>query len=114
MPIESACVLVVSMDVDPAHEDAFNDVYDNEHIPYLLGVPGVRAARRMKGEPFAMALAGEVRQVPAPSPAYSAVYEIDGPEVLTSPEWREAVERGRWPQVRPHTTNRSAALYRVR
>lgn len=107
-------IFVVSMDVDPAHEALFNDVYDNEHIPYLLKVPGVRGASRMKGEPFAVAIGGEVKEMPAPSPVYTALYEIDGPEVLTSAEWQAAVEKGRWPtEVRQHTTNRKHALMKV-
>ena len=34
-------VFVVAMDVDPEKEDLFNEVYDNEHIPFLLEIPGV-------------------------------------------------------------------------
>ena len=46
-------------------------------------------------------------------PAYTALYEIEGPEVLTSAAWGRAVEEGRWPgQVRPHTLNRRHVLYR--
>lgn len=114
MPIQSAYALIVSMDVDPAHEADFNEIYDSEHIPYLLEVPGVRAAWRLKGEDGAMFVGGEVRQMPASRPAYSAVYEIDSPDVLTSPEWAEAVERGRWPSMRPHVSNRTAYVYKVR
>jgi len=114
MDIQSRYLFVVSMDVDPAHEALFNEVYDTEHVPYLLKVPGVRSAVRMKGEPFAVAIGGEVKQMPAPSPVYSALYEIDSPAVLTSPEWQAAVENGRWPtQVRQHTSNRKHALMRV-
>ncbi|MEL6373940.1 MAG: hypothetical protein AAFR04_08215 [Pseudomonadota bacterium] len=114
MPIASAYVFFVSMDVDPDHEDLFNEVYDDEHVPYLLEVPGVRAVTRVKGEPFAVSMAGEVKSMPTPSPVYTALYEIDGPEVLTSEGWAKAVERGRWaPEVRPHTTNRAHGLYKV-
>ena len=114
MPIESAYVLVVSMDVERGHEEAFNEIYDSEHVPYLLEVPGVRSARRMKGEAFSMFLGGEVKEMPAPRPVSSAIYEIASPDVLTSDAWKEAVERGRWPQIRPHTSNRSAAVFKVR
>lgn len=114
MSISTGYVFIASMDVDPAFEDLFNEVYDTEHIPFLLAVPGVHAITRMKGEPFAFAIAGEVKTVPAPRPAYSAIYEIDGPDVLASAEWAAAVERGRWPsEVRPHTKNRSHFLYRI-
>jgi hypothetical protein len=51
----------------------------------------------------------------AEGPRHSAIYEIDGPHVLVSPEWAKAVEAGRWPgEVRPFTRNRRHALYKVR
>jgi hypothetical protein len=115
MPITSKYVFMVSMDVDPAYEDLFNEVYDTEHVPYLLEVDGVNAVSRMKGEACTLSMAGELHQKLPPSPIYTALYEIDSPDVLTSEAWGEAVERGRWgPEVRPHTTNRAHALYRVR
>lgn len=114
MPIESPWLLVASMDVDPAYEDLFNEVYD-EHARHLLAVPGVRAIRRMKGEPFVLAIAGGHQTMPAPTPSYVAIYEIDHPDVLASPEWAEAVEKGRWAtDVRPHTRHRHHALYQLR
>ena len=33
-------VLVVMMDVDPAHEDEFNRWYNDEHLPERLEIPG--------------------------------------------------------------------------
>ncbi len=114
MPAGTQYLFIVSMDVAPEHEALFNEVYDTEHIPSLLEVPGVRDVYRLKGEPFRVAIGGEVKEVDAASPLYSAVYEIDSPEVLASPEWAAAVEKGRWPtEVRPHTTNRRHALMRV-
>jgi hypothetical protein len=41
----------------------------------LLQVPGVRSVTRMKGEPGRFAIAGGVRELPAPSPIYTAIYE---------------------------------------
>ena len=40
MPIGTRYVFIASMDVDPDKEDLFNEVYDTEHVPYLLEVPG--------------------------------------------------------------------------
>lgn len=115
MPISSKYLFVVSMDVNPDKEALFNEVYDTEHIPNLLKVPGVRAVTRMAGEPFVVSLGGEEKKVAHEGARYSAMYEIDGPQVLTSPQWAKAVEDGRWPgQVRPFTHNRRHALYRVR
>ena len=49
MPIKSKYLFVVSMDVDPDKEALFNEVYDTEHVPNLLQVPGFHAAARMVG-----------------------------------------------------------------
>jgi hypothetical protein len=115
MPIGSKYLFVASMDVDADKEDVFNEVYDSEHIPNLLKVPGVRAVARLYGEPFAISLGGEEKKVAPDGPRYSAIYEIDSPEVLVSPAWARAVEAGRWPSdVRPYTRNRRHALYKVR
>jgi len=113
MPISSKYLFVVNMDVDADKEALFNEVYDTEHIPNLLKVPGVRAVTRMAGEAFAMSIGGAEKQVAHDGPRYSAIYEIDDPHVLISSEWAKAVEAGRWPsQVRPN--NRRHALYKVR
>lgn len=115
MPIGSKYLFVVSMDVDAAEEAVFNEVYDSEHVPNLMKVPGVRSATRMTGESFAVSLGGAEKQVAHDGPRYCAIYEIDGPHVLVSPEWAKAVEAGRWPgEVRPFTRNRRHALYKVR
>ena len=114
MPIDSKYLFVASMDVDPDKEALFNEVYDTEHIPNLLKVPGVQAVTRLKGEPFAVSIGGAEQQVMHEGPRYSAVYEIEGPHVLVSAAWAKAVELGRWPsQVRPYTRNRRHALYKI-
>ena len=114
MSISTRYVLIASMDVTPQVEPLFNEVYDTEHVPNLLNVPGVHAATRIKGEPFALIIGGGKEDIAHEGARYSAVYEIDGPHVLVSPEWAKAGEAGRWPsQVRPYTRNRRHALYRV-
>jgi hypothetical protein len=114
MPISSKYLFVVSMYVDAEKEALFNEVYDTEHVPNLLKVPGVRAVARMAGENFAVSIGGAEKKVAHDGPRYSAIYEIDDPKVLVSPEWTKAVEEGRWPgQVRPFTRNRRHALYKV-
>lgn len=115
MSIRSKYLFVVSMDVDKDKEALFNEVYDTEHIPNLLQVPGVNGATRMAGEPFAVSIGGIEKKVAHDGARYSALYEIDGPHVLVSVEWAKAGEAGRWPsQVRPFTHNRRHALYKVR
>jgi len=115
MPIRSKYLFVASMDVDSDKEALFHEVYDTEHVPNLLKVPGVQAVMRMEGEPFTISIGGQERKVDREGPRHSALYEIDSPHVLTSPEWAMAVEAGRWPtEVRPFTRNRRHALYRLR
>jgi len=115
MMINSKYLFVVSMDVDADKEALFNEIYDTEHIPNLLRVPGVRGVTRMTGEPFAMSIGGAEKKVNHEGPRYSAIYEIDGPHVLVSQGWAHAVEQGRWPtEIRPLTHNRRHTLYRVR
>jgi hypothetical protein len=112
MPAPSSFIVIASMEVDAEFEDLFNEVYDSEHIPHLLAVPGVRNITRWKGRPFDLAIGGTIKQMPAPTPIYTAIYELDNPDVMGSPEWAEAVEKGRWAsEVRPHTKNRCHNLY---
>ena len=96
MAFKSRYLFVASMDVDPDKEALFNEVYDTEHVPNLLKVPGVHAVSRMEGEPFVMSIGGEERMVAHDGPRHSAIYEIDGPHVLVSREWAKAAfaERG--------------------
>ena len=59
MPIATKYLFVVLMDVRKDKEALFNEVYDTEHVPLILKVPGVRAASRMKTEPAAFNIGGE-------------------------------------------------------
>ncbi len=115
MPITGKYLFYANMDVAPDKEALFNEVYDEEHVPNLLQVPGVISVTRFATEPLTLSIGGEQRTVVAEGePKYSAIYEIEGPEVLVSAAWAEAVEVGRWPeQVRPYTTNRRHVLRKV-
>jgi hypothetical protein len=46
MPIITIYLFVASMDVDPEKEALFHEVYDTEHLPNLLKMPGVHAVTR--------------------------------------------------------------------
>ena len=108
MPIQTRYVFSVSMDVEPGKEALFNEVYDTEHVPLILSVPGVIAAARFRSQPVTMILGGQRRTIAMENePRYQVLYELDSPEVLLSPPWAKAVDQGRWPdQVRPYTKNR--------
>ena len=109
-------VFTASMDVDPDKEALFNEVYDQEHIPELLKVPGVLSVTRTTLAPLKMSMGGELKTIVVEGePKYSAVYELESAEVLTSAAWASAVEKGRWPsQVRPHTRNRRHTLRKLK
>lgn len=108
-------VFTAAMDVDPEKEALFNEVYDKEHIPLLLKVPGVITVTRYVNEPFEVVIGGETKQVSNPhEPKYAAVYALESPEVLKSAAWATAVDQGRWPtEVRPYTSNRRHTLQKI-
>ena len=108
-------LFIASMDVDPDKEALFNEVYDTEHVPELLKVPGVLSVRRAVSVPLTMSIGGENKTIVAEGePRYSAYYELESAEVLVSDAWAKAVEKGRWPsQVRPHTRNRRHVLRKL-
>jgi hypothetical protein len=108
----SKYLLIASMDVEAEKEDLFNEVYDTEHIPGILKVPGVLSVERYKSQPMKMHFGGKLQDMDVSGePAYTAIYEIEGPDVLATEAWGIAVEAGRWPdEVRPFTSNRQFAL----
>jgi hypothetical protein len=96
-------IYMVQMDIPAEHEADFNRVYDTEHVPEILKVPGVRGCTRYlleKTNKDGMA-------------RYLALYEMDAANTMESPAWLKAAEIGDWaPKIRPHTTNRSHTVMR--
>ena len=91
-------LMIATMDVDAEHEAIFNEVYDKEHVPNLSKVPGVIGITRYKRGTLKMNIGGETKTIEIPNePAYTAIYELESPDVLTSPAWDKAIEEGRWP-----------------
>ena len=113
--INTKYIYIASMDIDSEKEELFNEVYETEHIPALLSVPGVNSIFRTVSEPFSMIMGGVENKINLEEePKYSAYYEIDSPEVLVTKEWAEAVEVGRWPaEIRPFTSNRRQVLRKI-
>ena len=107
-------LFIVSMDVEPSKEALFNEVYA-EHIGFIQKVPGVGAVSRAKTEVAAVMIGGEKKPVAGEDvPAYTAIYELDSPDILLSKAWQDAVEAGRWAtQVRPYTKNRHHVVRKV-
>jgi hypothetical protein len=109
-------LFIASMDVDADKEALFNEVYDTEHIPTILKVPGVISAKRYTTEPLTMFIGGSNKTIVADGePRHSAIYELENAEVLTSNAWAAAVDAGRWPaEVRPFTRNRRHVLKKLK
>ncbi|WP_299928733.1 DUF4286 family protein [uncultured Pelagimonas sp.] len=108
--------LLVQMDVAPEQEGVFNKVYDDEHVPLLMQVPGVVSVQRMRREETAtISLGGEKQDFVFPEePRFTAIYELEDAEVLQSTSWAEAVDAGSWASaVRPYTRNRRHTLHKV-
>jgi len=73
MAEQPAGLLMVVVEVGPDDEDELNLWYDTEHIPEKLATPGFRSARRFADT-----------QAPG---RYLALYELDDPALVTSPEY---------------------------
>ena len=107
MPISSKYLFMVSMDVDPEKEALFNEVYDTEHVPHILQVPGVRGATRMAGEAVHPQHRRRGDEEAARGSALHRHLRDRQPRGAAQPEWAKQAETGRWPgQVRPFTRNR--------
>jgi hypothetical protein len=113
MPITAKYLFSAAMDVEPSKEALFHEVYDREHVPMLLEVPGVVSVARFKVRELEVIIGGERKTIVVEGePRYNALYELSSPDVLVSEAWTRAVDRGRWPvEVRPFTRNRRHLLY---
>jgi hypothetical protein len=77
-PEHAGGVILVSMNVDPAHEDEFTDWYNMEHIPHFNRLDGVITARRFR------AREGD--------PRYVALYHVENTDIYATPGWMAANE----------------------
>jgi hypothetical protein len=92
-----AYIYIIQLDIPAEHEADFNRIYDTQHVPAILQVPGVHGCYRYRLE-YADDDA---------TPRYLALYELDSPEVTKSDAWRAAADSGDWaPKIRPYTQNR--------
>jgi hypothetical protein len=87
-PPNAGGLLVNAMNVDPAHEAEFNEWYDHEHIPALSAVPGTLCARRFRDTKG--------------SHRYLALYHLASPDVVLTPEWKQAAASPWTDRLRPH------------
>lgn len=81
-------ILNVRLNIPADNEKDFNEWYNVDHVPALVGVPGVSCARRY------VAVEGD--------PKYLAVYEMNDARIPKTPEWDKA-RNSEWTlRIRPH------------
>jgi hypothetical protein len=92
---------MVTFEIAREDEAEFNEIYDTEHVPNILRVPGVVGIMRFRDA--------------APNAAgwlvYSALYLLERPDLPDTPEWKAASDTGRWaPVMRPRLKSRQRRL----
>jgi hypothetical protein len=82
------CLLIVTAEVDPEVEAEWNEWYDTVHLPDALACPGVlRGQRYVQSGESSQSDRGTSSRVAAR--IYTTVYELAGPEAVTSPEFQK-------------------------
>ncbi len=77
MPIAGSGMLMTSMDIDPTHEQEFNQWYDREHLAERVAIDGFLEARRYVAVDAA--------------PKYLGLYSTQTFDVLDSDAYRKAL-----------------------
>ena len=90
--------MMVTFEIAPEDESAFNDIYDNDHIPNILKLPGVIEIIR-----FRDASPNEKGFL-----VYSAIYFLAQENLHQTAEWTKLSDLGRWaPVIRPKVKSRA-------
>ena len=75
MPFQTKYIFSAAMDVEADKDALFNEVYDKEHVPLLLKVPGVVAVARFKKQEVTLVIGGERKTIVVENePTYNAFY----------------------------------------
>ena len=90
--------MMITFEIAPEDEAEFNDIYDNDHIPTIMKLEGVREVIRFKD--------------PAPNEkgylVYSAIYFMTEEDLHLTPAWKTLSDMGRWmPVIRPKVKSRA-------
>jgi len=96
-------IFFVLMSIAAEHEARFNEIYDTDHLPIMVSIPGVRDAARYK---LQWSDNGDMQ-------AYLCMYHLDDPELPRSETWAQHSAKGQWPiEMRHLATGRSNAAMR--
>ena len=71
---ETRYIMLVTVDIPPEREDAWNAWYNDEHVPDILRCPGFHGVRRF-------------RSVQGNGTRYVTIYDVESPEVRLSAEF---------------------------
>ena len=95
-------IYVVQTNIPADLEAEFNRLYDEEHVPSFLKVPGCHKITRYRLE-----------KSEAPRmQKYLTIYEVDSPDVMKSAAWEKAGAYGDWAtKIRPLTTSRHHSVF---
>ena len=95
-------IVVFKVDIPLEKEAEFNELYNREHFPSLLTVPGVLGGARYVTEESGQ-------------PRYMTIYDLESPDVPDSEEWKKtARHEGLWStRVRPYIENVTRTTYRL-
>jgi hypothetical protein len=96
--------LQVSVDIDSAAADEFNDWYNTEHLPLLAQAEGVVRARRYRLHTGASRLEGNPVR-------YVALYDMVSPAAMESTGWKHGVTTPWTKRIRRFFTTRVFDLW---
>ena len=102
----SKYIYIAQVSITPEKEKEFNELYDSEHLPFVLEVPGVLSGRRLKLE-----------WADTPDmPQYLAIYELEDPGHLPKSRHGRPLPtraRGGRPSARTLTVRRHGMFRRM-
>jgi hypothetical protein len=99
-PENAGGVILVSMNIDPAHEEEYNDWYNLEHIPHFNRLAGVITARRFHAD--------------TGNPRYVALYHVETTDIYATPGWMAANETPWILRMRRFQRDRTYFMFRER
>jgi hypothetical protein len=97
-PEKAGALLLVGLEPEPAYEEEYNAWYDEEHIPYIIEVPGVLRVRRFR------AVDGGL--------GYLTVWDFANSEVRHTPAFAKAAETPWTRRMRAHCKRTITTIYR--
>lgn len=96
-------IFFVLMSIPAEHEARFNEIYDTDHLPIMVSIPGVKDAARYRLE----------WSDNADMQRYLCMYHLDDPELPRADVWAKHAAMGLWPvEMRDRATQRSNAAMR--